>query len=173
MGGQLDLRSEEGRGSEFFLVLPLRQAEVQDDMNGSGVESASDTSAPAQTLRVLVAEDNPVNQKLASLILEREGHRVHIVENGQAVLEALAREPFDLVLMDLQMPDMGGLEAPRLIREKEAPAPRPLPIIALTANAFEEDREKCLAAGMNGFVTKPMRRADLFDAIAAAVAPAP
>ena len=164
MGGHLSLDSTVGQGSEFRIRLPLltpRPASAQS--TADGVDPAL---APARGLAILVAEDNPINQKLACMILERAGHRVTLAENGRAALDALAAQRFDLVLMDMQMPVMGGLEATRRIRAAEAPGARPLPIIALTANAYAEDRARCLEAGMNGFVTKPMKREELFAAIA-------
>jgi two-component system, sensor histidine kinase and response regulator len=165
MGGHMGLESEVGHGSEFFIVLPLLDG---GELEGSemATEMPSLQSSSAHTLDVLLAEDNPVNQKIATLLLERLGHRVMVAENGESALSALANQQFDLVLMDMQMPEMGGLEATRLIRAGEKPGVRPLPIIALTANAYAEDRAKCLEAGMNGFVTKPIRREELFAAIA-------
>ncbi len=114
-------------------------------------------------LRILLAEDHPVNRKLAQVMLERAGHRVVAVKNGQAAIEALEREPFDLVLMDVQMPEMDGLTATRLIRAR--PEWADLPIIAMTAYALKGDRERCLEAGMNDYVSKPIRESELFAAI--------
>ena len=114
-------------------------------------------------LRILLAEDHPVNRKLARVMLERAGHRVVAVKNGQAAIEALEREPFDLILMDVQMPEMDGLTATRLIRER--PEWADLPIIAMTAYALKGDRERCLEAGMNDYVSKPIREDELFAAI--------
>ncbi len=170
MGGHMGLESQPGQGSEFFLVLPLKGLAAPDQPD-LAIAGAAAGDWPGRGLRVLLAEDNPVNQKITSLMLERAGHRVRTAANGQEALDALAEEGFDLVLMDIQMPGMGGLEATRRIRAGEAPGARALPVIALTANAFPEDREKCMAAGMSGFVAKPMRPEDLFEAIAAALAP--
>jgi two-component system sensor histidine kinase/response regulator len=172
MGGHMGLESEVGRGSEFFIVLPLR---LEDGEAGPEAPDEAQPSQAASTrvLNILLAEDNPINQKIASLMLERAGHRVRVADDGEAALAALADERFDLILMDMQMPGMGGLEATRLIRSIEKPDASPLPIIALTANAYAEDRERCLAAGMNGFVTKPIRREELFAAIAEAMRSVP
>jgi two-component system sensor histidine kinase/response regulator len=115
-------------------------------------------------LRVLVAEDNSVNQALARRLLEKRGHTVVIAENGRAALEALERDAFDLILMDVQMPVLGGLEAAACIREREriaGCAPR-IPIIALTANAMAGDRERCIESGMDEYLTKPIQARDLF-----------
>jgi PAS domain S-box-containing protein len=107
--------------------------------------------------RILLAEDNPVNQRLALKLLEKHGHTVTVANNGREALDTLERETFDLVLMDLQMPVLSGLEAAALIREKEKTTGEHLRIIALTANAMSGDREKCLAAGMDGYLSKPIR----------------
>src|SRR5262249_36137685 len=125
----------------------------------------------SRSLRVLLAEDNPVNQKLAVSILEREGHHVTVADNGQAAIGCAAVEAFDVILMDVQMPILGGLEATRLIREREREAGGQdhVPIIALTARAMEGDRAACLAAGMDGYLAKPMRADQLFAEIDAVV----
>ncbi len=117
--------------------------------------------------RILVAEDNPVNQKVALHLLSRLGYRADLAGNGLEVLDALARQPYDIILMDVQMPEMDGLEATRRLRAEPPPHGRPW-IIALTANAMEGDREACAAAGMDDYVSKPMRSADLAAAIARA-----
>jgi CheY-like chemotaxis protein len=132
-------------------------------------------------LRILLAEDNPVNQKLAVSLLEKQGHTVVVVNNGREVLEQLQMEgqsaicnlqsaiPFDLVLMDVQMPDMDGLQTTAEIRRRETRSGRHVPIIAMTAYAMRGDRERCLAAGMDGYLSKPIQRAELRQAIEAAV----
>jgi PAS domain S-box-containing protein len=123
---------------------------------------------PARPLRVLVAEDNPVNRKLVTALLKKRGHTVKAVENGQLAVTAVGAggdAPFDVVLMDLQMPEMGGLEATRAIRERENhEAPR-LPVIALTAHAMPGDRERCLEAGMDGYLSKPIDVDDLIATV--------
>jgi two-component system sensor histidine kinase/response regulator len=110
---------------------------------------------------VLLAEDNAVNQRLAVRLLEKRGHRVTVAANGREALDALQRESFDLVFMDVQMPEMDGLEATGAIREKEKRTGSHQAIIALTAHAMKGDREKCLAAGMDGYLTKPIRPQEL------------
>jgi CheY-like chemotaxis protein len=112
-------------------------------------------------MRVLLAEDNAVNQRLAVRLLEKRGHRVAVAGNGREALDALEKEKFDLVFMDVQMPELDGLEATAIIREREKSSGRHQPIIALTAHAMKGDREKCLAAGMDGYLTKPIRPQDL------------
>jgi two-component system sensor histidine kinase/response regulator len=116
-------------------------------------------------LRVLLAEDNVVNQKLASKLLERRGHTVTIVANGRLALEALERDCFDLALMDVQMPGLGGLEVVALIREKERRHGGHIPIVALTAHAMTGDRERCLKAGMDAYLSKPIRPPELFEVL--------
>ena len=112
-------------------------------------------------LRILLAEDNPVNQKLAVRILEKDGHTVVVVGDGQAALTALAQQAFDLVLMDVQMPVLDGLDATAAIRKGEQTSGGHLPIVAMTARAMKGDQERCLAAGMDGYVAKPIKRDDL------------
>jgi two-component system, sensor histidine kinase and response regulator len=117
----------------------------------------------------LLAEDNKVNQMLAVRLLEKHGYSVSVAPNGREALSALAKEEFDLVLMDVQMPEMDGLEATKAIRENEKTSGRHLTIIAMTAHALKGDQEKCLSAGMDGYVSKPIRTAELFSAIEEAV----
>jgi CheY-like chemotaxis protein/HPt (histidine-containing phosphotransfer) domain-containing protein len=122
------------------------------------------------SLRVLVAEDNPTNQKVVSALLDQKGHTVTVVGNGRLAVERAAQEAFDLILMDVQMPEMGGLEATAAIRKAEAGTGRHLPIVALTARAMSGDREQCLAAGMDAYVSKPLNAPELLAAIDAVVA---
>jgi CheY-like chemotaxis protein len=119
-------------------------------------------------LRVLLAEDNAVNQKLALRLLEKQGHTVTVAGDGRealAMLERSAFDGFDLVLMDVQMPEIDGFKATAMIREKEKTVGKHVPIVAMTARAMKGDRERCLAAGMDGYVAKPIRVEDLFAAI--------
>lgn len=120
-------------------------------------------------LQILLVEDNPINQMVAARLLEQAGHRVTVAGNGAIAVAEVSRQPFDVVLMDLQMPVMDGFEATRAIRRRERPGERRLPIIALTAQALHGYREKCLGAGMDGFVTKPFQLAVLFQEIATAM----
>jgi signal transduction histidine kinase/ActR/RegA family two-component response regulator len=160
MGSQLHLESTIGRGSTFSFVATL------------GVAATQRVAAPlpvyaraARPLAVLVAEDSPVNQLLVRRLLEKAGHQVTIVDTGVAAIEAVARARFDAVLMDVQMPEMDGFDATSRIRAAENGGRR-LPIIALTAHAIQGDRERCLAAGMDAYVSKPIRPELLFASLA-------
>jgi CheY-like chemotaxis protein len=117
------------------------------------------------SLRILLAEDNPVNQRLASRLLEKRGHSVVIAGNGREALEALEKESFDLIFMDLQMPVMDGFEATAAIRKREGTGGVRLPVVALTAHAMKGDREKCLAGGMDEYLTKPIRAQELDEVL--------
>jgi CheY-like chemotaxis protein len=119
----------------------------------------------ARTLDVLLVEDNAINARLAQQVLARAGHRVAAADNGVEALAVLALKKFDVVLMDVQMPGMDGLEATRILRERERRSGGHVPVIALTAHALVQHRERCLKAGMDGFLVKPIRPQDLLDAI--------
>jgi PAS domain S-box-containing protein len=125
-----------------------------------------------RSLRVLLAEDNAVNQRLTVRLLEKCGHTVTVVQDGSEALAAVRQQTFDVVLMDIQMPHMDGLEATQAIRARERDTTAHIPIVAMTAHAMQGDRERCLAAGMDAYVTKPLRPAELFQAIASVTAPA-
>jgi two-component system, sensor histidine kinase and response regulator len=135
------------------------------------VQEFPSLSGPYQTepvprpLRVLLAEDNVVNQRLAARLMEKRGHTVVVVSTGREALSALTQEPFDVVLMDVQMPDMDGLEATTAIRRWEQETRIHVPIIAMTAHTMQGDAERCLAAGMDGYVSKPIKPEDLYAAI--------
>jgi len=120
---------------------------------------------PRRSLRILLAEDNPVNQKVAVLLLQKEGHSVVVADNGRHALEALEKASVDLVIMDVQMPEMDGYEATTFIRKAEETTLRHVPILAMTAHAMKGDQERCLAVGMDGYVSKPIRPDDLRQAI--------
>jgi len=185
VGGVIMLLSADGRmdsparcrelGVEAYLVKPVLRPDLLDAIAkmAKHVDAGRAPAAvpqPAPTcrdaiLRVLVAEDNPVNQRLICHLLGRRGYRVHAVDNGQAAVAAFAAEPFDVVLMDVQMPVMGGLEAAQLIRDHEKTRGGHTPMLALTAHAMSEDRARCLAAGMDDYLTKPLKAAELFAVI--------
>lgn len=116
-------------------------------------------------MQILLVEDNVINQRLAMRLLEKQGHTVIAANNGREAVEAYTTRQFDLVLMDIQMPEMDGLEATARIREQEHETGTRIPIVAVTANAMMGDRERCLAAGMDGYATKPIRPAELFRTI--------
>jgi len=125
-----------------------------------------------RALRILLVEDNPVNQKVASRLLEREGHTVTVAPDGRVAVALAGDAAFDVVLMDVQMPEMDGLEATAVIRAGERHGRRPrLPIVAMTAHAMAGDRERCLAAGMDAYVSKPVRRAELLAVLDSVCAP--
>jgi CheY-like chemotaxis protein len=167
MGGLIGLQSELGHGSEFYFMLPIEEPRQGQTAQ---VAASDPVLPPPRSLNILLAEDNPINQKLAITLLAREGHRVSVVDDGEDAVAAVLQGHFDLVLMDMQMPRMSGLEATRQIRADEAirQASR-IPILALTANAYDEDRDACLAAGMDAFISKPIRRDTLFATIATMV----
>ena len=162
MGGKLAVESTPGRGSEFRFSVPCRLA-PQDIVTPRPSAAPAASSKPSRSLRILLAEDNPVNQRLAQRLLENRGHRVSIAGDGRQALEAAAQEPelFDLILMDVQMPVMDGLDATRAIRQLVDTERNSIPILAMTAFAMKGDRERCLAAGMNGHLTKPIDPAGL------------
>jgi CheY-like chemotaxis protein len=141
------------------------------------VTAASAQPAPLEaqhgrSIRVLLAEDNAINQRLMVRLLEKRGHTVTVVQDGTEALAALERQTFDVVLMDIQMPHMDGLETTLAIRAREQDTMTRVPIVAMTAHAMQGDRERCLAAGMDGYVAKPLRPKELFEVIARLTAPA-
>jgi CheY-like chemotaxis protein len=130
------------------------------------VTTAGENLAESHPLAILIAEDNPVNQRVARLMLQRLGYRTDSAANGREAVEAVGRRSYDLILMDMQMPEMDGLEATRKIRARECAGERPR-IVAMTANASPADRAQCMDAGMDDFVTKPVRLQELRAALAA------
>jgi PAS domain S-box-containing protein len=168
MGGRLWVESEEGRGSVFHFTarFALRRQARQSGVRPALSQSALAGAVRGRALHILLAEDNLVNQRLVVRLLEKQGHAVTVAGNGREALAALGRAPFDLVLMDVQMPEMGGLEATARIRERERATGRHVPIVGLTAHAMKGDRERCLAAGMDAYLSKPVQGAQLLRAIA-------
>lgn len=166
MGGQVWLESEPGRGSRFHFTAMFELAATS-TLNLPQAETpvTATEKTPQRPLHVLLAEDNPINLELAMAILEKLGHSVLVATNGRQALAALNHATFDLIFMDMQMPGMDGLEATRLIREREKATGGRVPIIALTAHILPSDRQRCLAAGMDDYVAKPIRREDLLSAI--------
>ncbi len=139
----------------------LRTSPDSSPLAGAPSRGAAIGLAEAQPLQILLAEDNPVNQKVAVRLLQKDGHRVTVVGNGREALAALDRQAFELVLMDVEMPEMDGLKAAAAIRARERVTGGHLPIVAMTAHAMAGDRGRCLAAGMDEYITKPIRRDDL------------
>jgi PAS domain S-box-containing protein len=168
MGGTLHVESALGAGSTFrFTARMQRAAGVIAPSPGHGGGDGI-ARIGARALHILLVEDNAVNQRLAMRLLEKHGHRVRVAGNGRVALEALRHDAFDVVLMDVQMPEMDGLEATAAIRRLEAAhelARVRVPIIAMTAHALSGDRERCLAAGMDAYVSKPIQARQLLDAI--------
>jgi len=175
-----DLQRSRGLGVSAYLMKPIRRSELRAAIVQTiSAPSAGDNKKPALTAsqpavrvspepfsyRILLAEDNAVNQRLAVRILEKAGYGVVIARNGTEALAALQQEPIDLVLMDVQMPGMDGFETTSAIRKSELGSDRRLPIIAMTAHAMTGDRERCLAAGMDGYISKPIRAHDLLSLI--------
>lgn len=161
-------------GVAAYLLKPIRQSELREaiaQVLGAREQtgavplvtrySLQDARDPMAVLRILVAEDNAVNQRLIVRMLEKRGHRVVLAADGRQAIEALNQGSFDLVLMDVQMPEMDGLAATRSIREKEEKTGKHQPIIALTAHAMVGDRDRCLAGGMDGYLAKPIRPQEL------------
>ena len=162
MGGRLSVVSREGVGSCFTVTLPLLPAEV-----AAPRVSEVESPRPARALKVLVAEDNSINALVVRSLLERDGHHVTIVASGLEAVHASEQPGWDLVLMDMQMPVLDGLEATRRIRERERTSGTRLPIYALTANAMKGDLERCTDAGMDDYLTKPVNLAVLRQRLAA------
>ncbi len=166
-------------GVAAYLTKPIRQSELLDSLlsllGGSAATGSRESekapaagaelAAPARRLRVLLAEDSPTNQKLVINLLERWGHQATVAQNGREAVAACAAGSFDLVLMDVEMPHMDGYEATAAIRAREQHGDRHLPIIAMTAHAMQGDRERCLNAGMDGYLPKPIRKQQLQEVL--------
>jgi CheY-like chemotaxis protein len=156
------------QSSLYNAIVTALAAQSSDAKHAAPVETVFDSQlAERYPMKILLAEDNAVNQKLAIRILGRMGYRVDVAGNGLEVLESLERQPYDLILMDVQMPEMDGLDASRFIRNKLPTNVQPR-IIAMTANAIQGDREICLAAGMDDYISKPIQIKELHDALVAA-----
>ena len=167
-------------GLAGYLTKPVKQSELFDVIASALgdqtklVEGPAEpvepvAPSPAYKLRVLLAEDNPVNQRLVVRLMEKRGHMVVVTGNGKEALAALEDGQFDVVLMDVQMPELGGLEAAAIIRERERTTGAHMPIVAMTAHALKGDRERCLEGGMDAYVSKPIEARLLFEAIASVV----
>jgi signal transduction histidine kinase/CheY-like chemotaxis protein len=161
MGGTIAVESTFESGSEFRFTVPCKLA-PQNTVTAPARPVTEYAGGPPKRLRILLAEDNTVNQRLAKRLLEKRGHEVSIAGDGKQALEAATlAPPFDIILMDVQMPNMDGLEATRAIRRIENPRRSSVPIVAMTAFAMKADQERCLAAGMNGHLAKPIDPVEL------------
>lgn len=163
-------------GVAAYLTKPIKRAEllkaIHLAMEGGPPSASGAVTAPPRriepgqrSVRVLLTDDNPVNQKLAVRLLEKRGHEVVVAGNGREALDALAAQSFDVVLMDVQMPEMDGFEATHLIRQREAVTGAHVPVVAMTAHAMKGDRERCLKEGMDGYISKPLQPTELFEAV--------
>lgn len=174
MGGDLTAVSQQGQGSSFSLFLPVPCATATGiDLPKPAAVTNPNSLTWSEGRHILVAEDNPTNRLLMSKFLADIGAQVSFVEDGQQAVAACTAQPIDLILMDMQMPEVDGLEATRQIRKLDIPQPY---IIALTANAHKEDRDRCIEAGMDDFLSKPLRKTELLERLAQALAtpdPAP
>ncbi len=164
MKGEIGFESEHMRGSRFWFSVPLKRG-TADPATPEKTEEAAYMRLPAKSLRVLIAEDREINQHLIKAFLVKAGHETHLVGNGRDAVKAFREGTFDVILMDVQMPDIDGLTATKLIRESEWETGRHTPIIGVTANAMRGSREQFLQAGMDDFVAKPVLPDLLFDAI--------
>jgi CheY-like chemotaxis protein len=168
-------------GLAGYLTKPVKQSELFEAITSALGIQATPVAQPSpaaacpvapgtsRKLQVLLAEDNAVNQRLVVKLMEKHGHSLVVVNNGVEALDALERGQFDVVLMDVQMPEMGGFEATACIREREKSTGQHMPVIAMTAHALKGDRERCLEAGMDAYVCKPIQAAALFETIDSAV----
>ncbi len=156
MGGKIGVESDPGHGSKFWIELPLSRIS-----QSAAKKQAEHRNVTLEGVRVLLAEDNEVNVEVAKRQIELLGCVVEVASNGRKAVEMSAEGGFDVVLMDVQMPEMDGLEATRTIRKREEGGDLRLPIIALTATAFAEDKKACEEAGMDSFLSKPFKREEL------------
>ena len=163
MGGSLQVESEPGKGSRFYFTVKLGLA--KDKITAEPASVKENGSGANRPLHILLAEDNPINARLAVHLLEKQGHSVATATTGWEVLKTLETQSFDVILMDIQMPELDGHEATRAIRQRELLTGKHLPIVAMTAHAMQGDREICLAAGMDDYITKPIKISELTEAL--------
>ena len=168
MKGRIWVESEPFKGSTFYFTANFKVAKKSPAI--AAVGTAQDMAAAGgipnlQNLRILVAEDNLVNQKIAVRLLEKRGWKVEVAQNGQEAIERINKDNFDLIFMDLQMPVLDGLEATRLIREEEKQTGKHITIVAMTARAMIEDEQKCLQVGMDGYIAKPIDPIKVFETV--------
>ncbi len=169
LGGRIWLESEAGMGSRFHFSGRFGiQAHSRSGARNKPAADASDS----RKLNILLADDNLINQKVVMYLLGKHGHNVVMAGNGREALDTAAKQSFDLILMDVQMPVMGGIEATAILRQRERANGVRTPIIALTAHAMNSDRERCLQAGMDGYLAKPIDEGALLAQIAEQTRPA-
>jgi CheY-like chemotaxis protein len=156
MGGRIGLESVPGEGSTFWIEVPLRVGAQAGRTEIAAATQAERAAAEAHAARVLVAEDNPVNRRIILRMLQKLGYVPDAVPNGRAAVDAVAEGPYAFVLMDIQMPEMSGLDATRAIRRRESRAGGHAPIIAVTAHTSDDDRRQCFEAGMDDYIAKPV-----------------
>jgi CheY-like chemotaxis protein len=170
MGGHIGVESFESDGSTFWFTLNMEDGErvVTSSFEVSNTNTSTNTEPskpmnPTKKLHVLLAEDNLINQKVAMMVVQKMGFTVDVAMNGKIAVDKFSKNSYDMILMDIMMPEMDGIEATKIIRELErnkTPGKR-IKIVALTANAMKEDREKCLSSGMDDYLSKPFKPEDL------------
>lgn len=167
MDGTIEVESEIGKGSKFYFIIELKQGKTLKATDKSSIKNQETEKEKTsfKQLSVLIVEDQLINRKIIFQLLKRKGHKITSAENGKIALEKAKSEKFDMIFMDIQMPEMDGLEATKLIRKFEKDNKTHTPIIAMTAHAMKGDKEVCLAAGMNHYVTKPINPAELYSVI--------
>lgn len=165
MDAEVGLKSEEGKGSTFYFTVPLEEASTEKKGYADGQKEVKSFRPFNEQLRILIAEDNQINQMVTTKMLEKENFIVDIVETGVQAVQYVEENDYDLILMDIQMPEMDGYEATEQIRKMEEGTDNHIPIIALTASAMEKDRKLCLQAGMDDYLVKPIDQQDLIIAL--------
>jgi PAS domain S-box-containing protein len=165
MGGNIHVESEPGKGSAFYFEIPFAKCSMEEIREAEAPDNLIEKQLSLHSLKILVAEDNLTNQTLMKKILTKAGHYVELAEDGKVAIEKYLKDDFDLILMDVQMPEMDGLSASTEIRRLEEKTGKRIPIIALTARALKGDEEKCVEAGMDDFMPKPFSKKLLFKLI--------